>query len=196
MVSRALARAALVVLATTLPSAGCSSESKKPIVMDWMTVDYTSRPATLDETVRSTDAIIVGRAQFSRTDHNESRTLRTVYAVTIADLIRSHPALTGKRRIEVYQIGGDIDEGNRIKRQVQRGFPPLVPGQDLVLFLNWNPQLGAFEVIWPESVYVLGSDGTVHAYGEPLRLAKAQDGRRANEFIDNLKRSVTAQGLR
>jgi hypothetical protein len=122
VVPRTFVMACLVMLPLMLPS--CSRvQGNKPIVNDRMTIDYAYRPATLDDAVGIAAAVIVGRAQFARTTYRaEADVVRTVYAFTIADIIRNHPNLAGKSKVDVYQLGGDIDEELHQARKSHRVF--------------------------------------------------------------------------
>jgi len=178
---------AVAAIATTVLQTG--DQSKKPVVNDEVIVDYLWRPATLDEAAASADAIVVGKAGVSRMYLPDKSVWRTVFQVTINDVIRDHPALT-KPNVDVYLIGGDVDEGTRIRRVSSRGFPLLSRGSEYVLFLSWNQVLGGFEQLWPECVFKLTETGTVGAHGRATPLSQAQDGRNSTAFISQLKQNA------
>jgi hypothetical protein len=161
----------------------------KPTVISEMVVDYVPPPATLDDAVQRSAAIVVGRVRSAGTYRPpiDGAALRMVYSVQVTEVLRNSPELTTPE-LNVYRLGGDIDNGDHVKTIVERGFPRFTVGHQYLMFLSWNRVLNGFEVgLGPNGIYELMPNGTVETAGGSM-FAQSQKVKSGAALIADIKR--------
>jgi hypothetical protein len=181
------------VLLTILATVAVFAQNK-PRVASETIVDYLPPPASLDESVLLTDAIVVGSIRDVQTYQPpiNGAGLRLLYTVQVADILRSHRNLT-LPDLQVYRFGGDIDQGDHVTMKVERDFPRFGVGHRYVMFLSWNRVLNGFEPKFgPNGIFELMPDGTVDTPGKSSA-ARSQKGKSAAALIVDIKRAAPMQ---
>lgn len=164
-------------------------DQQKPTIITEVRVDRAAPAATLAAAVRSAPAIALVTVLSSRLfQPPNGATIRTVYAVRVDDVIKPQTMLTGF--VDVYRVGGEIDEGAHINKYVEVGFPPYVLNRQYVLFMNFNTYFEMFQPTGgPDASYEINASGQVVPMG-PSLLAQAQRGKSASAFVAELKAIV------
>ena len=89
--------------------------------------------------------------------------------------------------VDVFRVGGDVDEGTQITSYIEVGFPKYKQGDQYVLFMTFNTYATMFQPKnGPDGSYEIVASTSINPLGRSP-LAVAQQGRPASTFIADLK---------
>lgn len=159
-------------------------------------VSYLQTPATLEDLVRVSKAVVFARVE--STGHlkpkyggpENRRMLRTEYDLRLLDVLKTDDqALVPGDSIVVRRSGGEIDEGERVLRVVEPEFPLFSKGEEYILFLEKGANDSAYMVAYgPNGAFEVTADGMVKSRGRS-RMAASQNHRSKDEVIDGIRRN-------
>ena len=185
----AIAGAAAIGLVSVRGMATFSSNRQKPITVEYANTYFKAPPPSLDGMIADADLVVVGRlvGGDGRYEPDGIHVL-TSHRVKVTEVIHIKSGLTPPgEELMFVRNGGDIDEGTRVKRVVEDGFPALANGHQYVLFLFWNRALGAWKPAFgPDSVLDVTS-GKVLSPGQS-KITDELRGKDATELMDSLRR--------
>ena len=116
---------------------------------------------------------------------NDGLVTITQYTAEVLEYFKAGTAVS--RTIQVYRWGGLRKEGRReIKTSVQ-GYPDFFVGEEHVLFLDWNSDVGAYSTKGPNYAYRLDREtGRVYTAGTSP-FAVRQRGRTISSMLAHLR---------
>ncbi|CAN5741693.1 hypothetical protein BH18ACI5_BH18ACI5_15250 [soil metagenome] len=189
----------LVMAAFTLGwlAIGVTEAVQKPLKEQTTYPSFIAPPATLNETVLSTDLVLLGRVVGSiQRDRphpgNHGVWIRTGHRVKVLEVFRGPSGHDlSDQEITVVQSGGDRDRGGHIERLSAHGFPQLATGKEYVLFLtnsgeDWGPAYG------PDAVFERSGD-RVLPFGKS-QTSTRQATQSWTEFLTVLRNSGIQRG--
>jgi hypothetical protein len=172
-----------------------SQPGQRPVRTFPLNVNYAALPASLEELAQLSDAVIVGSVSGHRTKQMHTpgaseTSVNTDYTLTISEIIKSHPQLpTVGEGVLVERRGGEVNEVDYLRKDVEVGFPPFERGTKYLLFLRLNPVTYAFEVrSGPHGSYAI-ANGVIDSLGDS-ELAAKYDGKPADAVLEKLRSAM------
>lgn len=118
----------------------------------------------------------------------------TENVVTVLEIVKTSARLpsVGRTTTVLQQIGSIVVDGVRIVKH-NGGFKAFKPGEEYVLFLNWNASDGAFEVVNDADAFLITGGVIVASPHWPH--SRGEQGRDATQFMTSV-RSAAAGSVR
>jgi len=156
-----------------------------PVVQDRIVMyDPPPPPATLEQFVIEADAVVVVSIRDRGPWTGKSRYPFTEYRVTVDEVLKAHPSLSGTDLTFLELANDDRTLNARVKTQHA---PALQVGDQAVVFLWWTKGLDAFQVRnGQHGVYIVDGDHVRPALPES-QLAKTLKGKSRAEFMRQLR---------
>jgi hypothetical protein len=179
----------IAVLAGATAAVGVSqlkSVKEVPLIMN-----YAEGPRTLEDATARAHAIFLARVVGSQFRTSKERPeapphVNTAYALKVLEVLKRDPQLPIPT--EVLREGGDLETDEGILRIVEQDFPAFHPGDEYLLFLYWNENIAAYQMIFGvEGVYRITPDNRVHGLGRGV-LAKQYNGQNAREIAARIRK--------
>jgi hypothetical protein len=173
------------------------SAQTKPKQIDTMPVyiDYAPTPATLEELVQATKVVVFARVENTgrlepRYGPENQRHLETEYELRLLDVLKTDDQnLVAGESLVVRRTGGELDEGDRVRRSIDPAFPLFRKGEEYILFLEKPANDSTYMVAYgPNGAFEVTADGTVRPRGRSL-MAASQNHRSKDDVLDGIRRS-------
>lgn len=161
------------------------SVKEVPLIMN-----YAERPRTLEDATARAHAIVRARVVGSQFRRRRERPdapadVNTAYGLNVLEVLKRDPRLPIPT--EVLREGGDLETAEGILTIVEEGFPAFQPGDEYLLFLYWNANLRAYQMIFGvDGAYRVTPDNRIHGLGRGV-LAKQYTGQNAREVADRIR---------
>jgi hypothetical protein len=176
--------------------ADAAQRSPSPAVLPIFVDHATAPPKQLDQLLATADAAVLVRIENMKFEARVNPAVGraddvTKYDLRVVAVFKPHPMLSPSGgMLTITRKGGQHTENGTVVRSAVVGFEDFQPNETYVLFLSWNNRTSEFDVHFgPEGSYHLLSSGTVKALGRS-DVAKAQDGKRQDVFLGELRAAV------
>jgi hypothetical protein len=196
MLHRQVAAISLIIAVLAGAAAAVSVSQQKPVEEVPVIIEYAEPPRTLEDATARAHAIVRARVVGSQFRQRRVRPdvppdVNTAYALKALDVLKRDPQLPIPT--EVLREGGDRETDQGILRYVEEGFPAFHPGDEYLLFLYWNENLAAYQMIFGvDGAYRITSDNRVHGLGRSV-LARQHTGRDAREVANRIREIATGR---
>lgn len=174
------------ILVALMMTAG-AAYAQKPVEQATVSTRYKQPPSTPAGLYAVSDTVLVVRVSRGRglSSAMEQRRVLTEVTATIVDVVKLNPQVGPIGSTVTFLIvGGEIDRGDHIERHVSTTQPPLIPGHEYLVALNWSPNEGNFVPSFgPGSVFeVLG--GVVKPQAPTALASKVTDLSLSNLIVE------------
>jgi hypothetical protein len=196
MMHRQVAAISLLIAVLAGAAAAVGVSQQKSVKEVPLIINYAERPRTLEGATARAHAIVRARVVGSQFRQRIERpdappAVSTACALKVLEVLKRDPQLPIPT--EVLREGGDLETDKGTLRIVEEGFPAFQPGDEYLLFLYWNENLAAYQMIFGvDGAYRITPDNRVHGLGRGV-LAQRYTGQNAREVADRVREIAAAR---
>ena len=151
-----------------------ASSTQKPMRETTSDALFSPPPSTLAEMIDGVTAVALGTISASRgtsfTLAGGHDAVATEYSVAVSEVFGGRNVTPGSS-ITVISLGGELDRGTYIERNIVPGVKPLTVGHKYILFLNWDSTHSSYVLAYGPSAVLEDDNGHAVAHGDtgPLK---------------------------